>query len=100
MTGTDPAERSFADLHCRGFVRAARSTSAVAGAQLHLAAATDRIRLTLHNVASTADHILATHKGAAVKSMTGGPNVNSNQSPRGTSAAVCGMSRTIWFWSS
>ena len=30
-------------------------------AQLHLAAATDRIRFTLHNVTGTPEHILATH---------------------------------------
>jgi hypothetical protein len=32
------------------------------------------------------DRIAGTAVGAAVKSITGGPNVNSNQSPRGTSA--------------
>jgi len=55
MTGNDPVERSL-------FSRARPEFSAVAGTQLHFAAATDRIRFTLHNVASTVGHILATHK--------------------------------------
>jgi len=37
----------------------------------HLAAATDRIMFTLHNVASTADHILATHSAFRLRRLAG-----------------------------
>ena len=61
MMGSDPAERKLCRVAPPGSIGAARSCSTVAGAQLHLAAATDRIRFTLHNVTGTPVHILTTH---------------------------------------
>ena len=58
-----PQREAFADLRDPGSVRTARIAWPVTSAHLHLAAAADRIgsRFTLHNVVSSADHVLATH---------------------------------------
>ena len=63
----NPAREAFADLRDPGSVRTARIAWPVTSAHLHLAAATDRIgsRFTLHNVVSSADHVLATHRRSA-----------------------------------
>lgn len=64
MTATDPAERSFADLHHWGSVPAHPEFLGGSRCSPHLSAATERTRYTLRNVASTVGTILATHSAS------------------------------------
>ena len=63
-------KRSFCGLRATGSVRTARMVWWVTSAYLHLAAATGRIgsRFTLHNFVSSADRVLATHRGCGYDS--------------------------------
>jgi hypothetical protein len=65
-----PATEVFADLRDSGSVRTAR-TLPVVGSPINLAADADRIgtRLTLDNVVSDADHLLATHRDSFADSI-------------------------------